>query len=1257
MKTFLPKTKTLTVLLVLITLLLLPGLGWGQQVIGSFPSMDGGFENQTGTLATVSTLNSAQSYWTTAIAAAGVISNTNGRSGPKYVTYSQSGTSHRRLQSPTADIPTGSYVVQFYYQGDLDGGTYGDIRGSVSSNGSASPAYGSYVSGANTGAVWTKYSAVVSPGIYTANIGIGIVSVNNTAQFKIDDFVVYAGSSADVTSANSPGAVTVDGATQTSLNVGWAAASGGYDGGGYVVVRFGSDPGTGNDPNQNGIYAVGNTVAAGGTVRYIGTGTSFTDNVGLSAGTQYWYKVYTVDKAFNYSDESSNSGTTTSPSGSTSSDIIGAGNETANIAYATYQASSITTTSDAVRVFSFTIRDGGGSADGDALPTILASVTFDKGAGNGVTNWANTLREAALFDGSTKIAEVSVTGETIIFTGLSGANVTAADDGNKTLDLYVTFESAVTDNQQFQFQITNANVTNAVSGSSSFTTFGAVLSNVTGDANRLEVTASKLAFVQQPTGVALNIAISPAVTVAANDANNNRDLDYTSDVTITATGATLTGSPVSATSVVAGLATFSSLTFTTAGTGVVLNAASGSLTGATSSPFDITQPPTVGEIVINQFSPDYSGAADEYVELLNKTNKSFDLSLLKIEYQSSGGSGGGAGGNLTGTIGPYEYWLLSPNATITVGLTVALSRDGFITSGFAGSAGQFALQLKNSPNTIIDGLAYGTITGNNLGEGTAASSPPTHGGLIRIVDGEDNNVNSTDFTTITQANIYLRNHNSINVTSDYTLPSLFYPADVWLSNTSFMSLSGNTTISGKLTILSGSLTIASDQGLTVNGAMTNAVGDAGIYIESNATSTGSLIHSTASVPATVERYMTGGWSAWNTGWHQISSPVASQAISGFATGSYDFYGWDETSSLWMNYKAAGFSTWNGGINFNVGQGYLISYDATNTKTFSGNLNVANVPLSNLSKGGVNASNNGWHLLGNPFASAIKWNNGNWALSNVAGGAKIWHEGNKSYSDIAANGIIPSAQGFMIQVSSATNSITIPAASRTHDATAWYKSTAENQRFLLVASETEGGSAQESQLIVNPMATDAFDFEFDSRFLAGFAPMFYSLVGTEMLSTNSIPTIGAESAIPFGFVKNAASTFAIELKEQIDGQVVYLTDKKTSTLTNLSQTPVYSFTASEGDDANRFTLHFSTVGIDNPTTGEAVQVYAHNGLVYINGASANAEVTLVDITGRVVLRSRTAGNSLTTLNVSNLPHGMYIVKINSGKELLSRKIIL
>lgn len=455
-----------------------------------------------------------------------------------------------------------------------------------------------------------------------------------------------------------------------------------------------------------------------------------------------------------------------------------------------------------------------------------------------------------------------------------------------------------------------------------------------------------------------------------------------------------------------------------------------------------------------------------------------------------------------------------------------------------------------------------------------------------------------------------------------------------------------------LTISSaGTLTVVPDAVLDVNGDL---------LIQSDGTGTGSFIGDAADYliggTTTVQRYLTGGWDEWNTGWHQLSSPVAAQPIADFATGNYDFYGWEESTNMWMNYKDAGFEAWNGGTNFNVGQGYLVSYEAANTtQTFTGLLNTADVLQSNLSTNG--GSDDGWHLLGNPFASALTWNDGTkWALSNVAGNAKIWHEANKSYSDIAANGIIPSAQGFMVQVINASNSITIPADSRVHNATPFFKS--RNEQLLLVATETEGGSAQESKIMVNPMATEGFDFDYDSRFLAGYAPTFYSVAGDELLSTNSFPSIDAGLVIPFGFVKNAASSFSIQLKESMEGRVVYLTDTKTGTVSNLTETPVYSFTSSDGDDANRFLLSFGTLGINNPEATDGVQVYAFGEVLYIGMSSKEAaQVNVYNLTGQLVMQGRTGGNTLSTFNTSALGTGIYVVNVVMGNQVISRKVAI
>lgn len=283
---------------------------------------------------------------------------------------------------------------------------------------------------------------------------------------------------------------------------------------------------------------------------------------------------------------------------STNSDIIRntAFTEPSNIDYAAYQATDITT-ANSIEVARFDIRDGGGSSDADTRATILSSVTFS------ISNHAN-LRRVALYDGSSEVAEVAAAAS-ITFSSLS---LSAPDNGSKTFTLRATFQSSVTDNQQFQFTVTSASVGSNSSGFAAVNAGGAA-SSTTADRNRIEVTATKLSFQQQPTNTAVLTNVSPTVTVRALDANNNLDLDFVGTVSLSATLAcgSITGNTATA---VAGVASFASLQGTVAQTGVTLTASSGSLTTATSSSFDFTAtPPTIATLVSWDFA-DQNNTAD-----------------------------------------------------------------------------------------------------------------------------------------------------------------------------------------------------------------------------------------------------------------------------------------------------------------------------------------------------------------------------------------------------------------------------------------------------------------------------------------------------------------------------------------------------------------------------------------------------------------------------------------------------------------------
>ena len=470
-----------------------------------------------------------------------------------------------------------------------------------------------------------------------------------------------------------------------------------------------------------------------------------------------------------------------------------------------------------------------------------------------------------------------------------------------------------------------------------------------------------------------------------------------------------------------------------------------------------------------------------------------------------------------------------------------------------------------------------------------------------------------------------------------------------------------------------SLTIGPLDYLTVNGTLTNSAGNGGLVISSDASGTGSLLNNTAEVSALVKRYMNNAdWSVLNDGWHLLGSPVASQAISpAFTTdpaADYDFYCWDEPTNLWVNYQnmsggggtAPFFDVVNGSTNFTVGRGYLAAYKTEGTKVFSGTMNVANIDISGLTITGSTQPHRSWHLLGNPYASALTWDaTGNWNLVNISGVAKVWNEAIQDYSDITStpSSAIPATNGFMVQVSSGTGSLTIPAAKRAHSSQPFYKSTFPS--LILIARNTSAGNAKESSVYFNPDATPGFDLMYDGDFLAGYGPRFYSVAGSEHLSTNSLPDVGGTVQIPFDFIKNEGTNFTIEA-ESISGITgpVILNDLKTGASQDLTLNPLYAFTAAPGDNPSRFLVTFSHVGMDGPKGENTISIYTSGNMVYIQDKTGNShgKVFVYNLTGQRLMQQELAASGISQISLS-APTGYYIVKVVTDRDCSSSKVFI
>jgi hypothetical protein len=483
--------------------------------------------------------------------------------------------------------------------------------------------------------------------------------------------------------------------------------------------------------------------------------------------------------------------------------------------------------------------------------------------------------------------------------------------------------------------------------------------------------------------------------------------------------------------------------------------------------------------------------------------------------------------------------------------------------------------------------------------------------------------------------------------------NIAFPADMAYSNLVISNINAVATLAIAIDVL-GDLNIKPGSALTVDASGSLSV--AGVFtIESDATGTGSFI-TEGSISGNIQRYIAGHNGDANEGWHLLSSPVSAQAISDFHTAGSgdDFYKWDETTGTWINRTAVGGGL-NGSFetNFGVGAGYLVANATTDTKLFTGSLNTSNVSINNLTNTGANTYA-GWHLLGNPFSSALTWNNGNWALNNVDANAQVWNEANASYSVIAANEVIPATNGFMVHASASNASLTIPADARVHENINWYKNAELDNRIVLTAIDAEGGTAQSSIIRFDSNATDAYDTEYDSYYLAGFAPLFYSSTQNENYALNTLSELTGNLTIPMGFVKNSSNQFTIELTENLPGQTIYLTDLKTNQTNNLTEGS-YTFGSQDGDDANRFLLHFATLGIDKPSADQSLSAWVYNKQLYIlSNESENAAV--YDIQGRLLQNFRIESSDLQSYPL-NLPSGVYIVKLQGDSSSKSVKIII
>lgn len=464
-----------------------------------------------------------------------------------------------------------------------------------------------------------------------------------------------------------------------------------------------------------------------------------------------------------------------------------------------------------------------------------------------------------------------------------------------------------------------------------------------------------------------------------------------------------------------------------------------------------------------------------------------------------------------------------------------------------------------------------------------------------------------------------------------------------------------------LSIQSGaSLTIDPGKALTVSGALANNSGTSGLIIKSDATGTGSLIHFTPGVNATMEQYLT------SQRWHFVSPPVSGANI-GIYSDIY-FKKYNEPSNDWT-YLVNPTTT-----SIEVTKGYAAwasdIYTGNTTVSYAGPLNSVDISLSGFSYSGPDPNYKGFHLIGNPFPCALDWNS-NWTMSNMSGWLIIYDNGTSRgiHTDGTpwngkTDGIIPSTQGFWVRALNSSASITIPASERVHSGQAFYKSASEIiYPYISLHSEINGLS-DEALLIFRPGCTTGFDGYYD---LAKFenineAPNLFTIDDEgNRYAVNFYGSQYDNEIVPLGFKTGESGTYTISanaLKNFDPDTKVFLEDLKTDLITELSEETAYEFYYQTGDDDNRFNLHFknSLFGVKTNILNE-ISIYAFNKTVYIETFDkVLAEIVIYSLMGQEITRRESPGNELSQIKLRT-ETGFYIVKVQTDHQVFTEKVFI
>lgn len=259
------------------------------------------------------------------------------------------------------------------------------------------------------------------------------------------------------------------------------------------------------------------------------------------------------------------------------------------------------------------------------------------------------------------------------------------------------------------------------------------------------------------------------------------------------------------------------------------------------------------------------------------------------------------------------------------------------------------------------------------------------------------------------------------------------------------------------------------------------------------------------------------------------------------------------------------------------QWYTAPYVSQNEVTidFIGTLNKGTISPAITYTNTGSAGDDGWNMVGNPYASQINWNTV--SKSNLAPFYYTLDANTGSYVAHTGNSYIASGQGFFVQAIGANPSITFNESDKVgNTATSYFKTGA--QLPLEIRMVKDSVNADVAWLDFNSTAQKGYSVQEDAlKMTNSVINLGFYIDNVTTLQYNSVPAI--QSADTFTLSAMAANgTYTLEFANvsRTSQTYMYLRDLFTNNLVDLQSTSSYTFTISSNaaSKGNRFQVIYT-----------------------------------------------------------------------------------